>query len=577
MRRSAWMFLVLVSLGLWAGLFAQVTYRSTSSGEPNGNVLIAWPGWSVQQDLEAASGAVGTYRIWVSSDPAGFKDVTLNASLIDATTREVLRQALLTVSRRYIPAAHTVTFPRYVVPEGQRLMLQLGVPESEERHVIYRLASPDPARANIMLNGVPDSGDGPLAIAHMRTGSGLRAALNGDTASQFVLVLAIVAGTLAVPAHPRIARKLGQAANGARHCFGRLRRCVGRAVRADSGHLTQRPPSRFNRFLKSSWYPWPAAAVPILHYLATNPLHFAVSEAILPLAIVLATVTVLVVGLRLGLKDWHRAAAATTAIIVVFFGYGHVAGAIDRRIDDRLLLSLAVMLPVAIAVLIGRRGSRVAPLAPFLNIAAAVLLLFPLTSLLVVAVTASSHMHNQGQHNVKSLATHLLPAGVPEVTGHRPHIYYIILDTYARHDALLDLYNYDNRDFIRQLEDRGFYVVAKATSNYDSSIPSIASSLNMSYLNAIGSRTPTSQADLIKAAQSHALGSILQSIGYTYIHLASGYIATNTSPLADHVVTFTPSGPLNLLQPAADQSQRRSSVFQHSLELSSEGLQRPQH
>ena len=560
MLRSAWVVLAFVALGLWASLVPQVTYPSVLSGEPDGDVLIAWPGWSIQQELGPLSGTVGAFRIWVSADPTAFKDVTLNASLIDASTREVMRQTLVTVSRRYIPAPHTVTFPSYVAPSEQRLMLQLGVQESQSRHVVYRLANPEPGRSSVMLNGVPDAGSGPLAFAHMRTGSGLRAAIDGDVSSRVRLVLALVPGALAVLAHSQVAPRLRRMASGAWRRVGPVLVRVGRAVKTDTGRTTRNPPSRFHRLVEAPWYPWPAAAAPILHYLASNPLHFAVSESLIPLAVVLAAVTIVVVGLRLGLKDWHRSAAASTALIVVFFGYGHVAGAINGRIDDRVMFGIAVVLAASIAVLIVRLGAAAVRLAPFLNLMATVLLVFPIANLVAEAARAQSQSPRHKPQGVEDLAAHLLPAGLPDVSGKRPDIYYVILDSYSRHDALGD---FDNSDFLRELELRGFYVAPEATSNYTTTMHSLPSIFNMAYLDGLDERVPSSRDDLVNVSRYNAVASILTSLGYTYIHLESGFIPTDKSPLADQVISFTPSG--TLTRRGADANSRAYSNSQSPL------------
>ena len=404
-----------------------------------------------------------------------------------------------------------------------------------------------------MLNGVPDAGSGPLAFAHMRTGSGLRAAIDGDVSSRLRLVLALVPGALAVFVHPRLALKLGQAVSGARRRVGQPLDRVGRVVKVDTGRSTGNPPSRFHRVLEAPWYPWPAAAAPIVHFLASNPLHFAVSGSLIPLAVVLAAVTIGVVGLRFGLRDWHRSAAACTALIVVLFGYGHVAGAIDGRLDDRVMFGVAAVLAASIAVLIVHLGASAVRLAPFLNLMAAALLVFPIATLVTEAATAQRQPTLHRPEGVENLAAHLLPSGLPDVSGKRPDIYYIILDAYARNDALLHLKNFDNSDFLRELEQRGFYVATEATSNYNHTIQSIPSSLNMAYLDGLGGRIPSSRDDLIDISRSHALAAILRALGYEYIHLDSGYMATDGSPLADRVVSFTPSGTLVRVE-SGDQS-----------------------
>ena len=540
-----------MALGLWASLFPQVTYPSSSSGDPEGDVLTAWSGWSVQQDLGSLTGTVGAFRIWVSADPTAFTDITLNASLIDASTREVLRQTLVTVSRRYVPAPHTVAFPAYAIPPGQRLMLQLGVPETQKRHVIYRLANPDPGQANVMLNGVPNarlnrapgSRTGPLALAQIRTGSGLRAAIDGHVASRLHLALAVGSGALAVLAYPPLARNVGRLVGAASRCVRQARGRVRHAIGIEAGPPPTGPPSRVQRLLATPWYPWPVAAVPILHYAASNPFHFAAVEAVIPLAAVLAGVAVLMFGLHLGLKDWHRTAAVCIVLLVVFFAYGHVVDAIDEGFDDRLAFGLAVVLAAATSWLIIRRRA-VNRTTPFLNLTAAILLVFPGATLVSESLSELRQASPRSPDEVAELAAHLLPDGLPEVTGSRPDIYYIILDSYSRHDLLLDQHAYDNSQFLRELEERGFYVARQATSNYITTIHSVPSLLNLVYLDELGARTPASRDDLENLAHRSALAAILKELGYTYIHLDSGYKVTDASPLADRVISFTPSGML---------------------------------
>ena len=102
MGRSLWLTLALVALGLWASLVPQVTYPSATSGEPSNDALIAWPGWGVQQDLGSLSGTVGNFQFWASGK-AGGHDIIVHVSLVDASTREVLRHKPINITTRYIP------------------------------------------------------------------------------------------------------------------------------------------------------------------------------------------------------------------------------------------------------------------------------------------------------------------------------------------------------------------------------------------------------------------------------------------------------------------------------------------
>ena len=73
-----------------------------------------------------------------------------------------------------------------------------------------------------------------------------------------------------------------------------------------------------------------------------------------------------------------------------------------------------------------------------------------------------------------------LPASDLDYT---PNVYYIILDEYASSKVLKDIFDFDNQDFISQLNARGFHVTENSHSNYASTILSLTSSLNMEYVN----------------------------------------------------------------------------------------------
>ena len=64
---------------------------------------------------------------------------------------------------------------------------------------------------------------------------------------------------------------------------------------------------------------------------------------------------------------------------------------------------------------------------------------------------------------------------------YQPDIYYIILDSYMRDDALTT-YGFDNSDFLQELSSLGFYVATCSQSNYATTPFSLSSSLNMDYL-----------------------------------------------------------------------------------------------
>ncbi len=453
--------------------------------------------------------------------------MSVYASLVDASTLEVLRHKSFILTPAYVPVLRTLTFPSYGVPEGQRLLLQLQVTEFEESFVVYRLAVPQPGLANVAVNGVQDAGKGPLAFAHVQTGSGLRAAILGEPSGRVRIILALTFSVLAILVHPRIAARLRRAGTYARRLAG------------SPWSWGDDSPTIFSRALSAPWYPWPTVAVPILHFLASNDIHFAASEAAIPLGVALAVVTGSMVGLRLLLRDWHRPAAATVALTVVLFAYGHAERALHGRVDERVFFAGAVVLGAVALVGAVRAGGSVARGTQFFNLVAGALLVFQAASLAGGTVASLGLGSPANRVSVDDLTAHLFPSGLPTASGERPDIYYIILDAYGRNDALGD---FDNTGFLHELETRGFYIASEANSNYIATPHSLASSLNMSYLDDLKERSPVTHGDMINLVYYNALAAILKNIGYAYVHLESGHQFTSKAPFADIFISFRPSG-----------------------------------
>ena len=467
---------------------------------------------------------MGRFQIWASAEPHG-PEVSVYATLVDASTREVLRHKSIVITPAHIPIKRTVTFPSYIVSDRQRLLLQLQVADFEEHYIAFQLAVPQAELANLEVNGVPNAGAGPLAFVHLETSSGLRAAIQGEQSGRVRIALAIVLSGLAVLAHPQSVARLWRASIGVRRMVGSQR-----ASETDSSRT-------FGRIFATPWYPWPAVAIPILHFLANNDIRFSVREAFTPLAVGLLLVSGAVIGFRFLLKDWHRPAAATTVVTVILFLYGHVERALDGRIDEQLLFGASVVLCAAAVAEAVRADGFLSRGTQFFNVVAAFLLVMQVAS---VAGGAAFSLGSQASRGAADdLTAHLFPAGIPAASDDRPDIYYIVLDAYGRNDALVD---FDNSAFLRELEARGFYIASEATSNYVSTPHSLASSLNMAYLHELGTRTPTSHSDMMNLVYYNSLAAILKSLDYTYVHLESGHQFGSRAPLADAFVSFGPSG-----------------------------------
>ena len=235
-------------------------------------------------------------------------------------------------------------------------------------------------------------------------------------------------------------------------------------------------------------------------------------------------------ALWLLIKGWHQSAAAVSGVTIVVFAYGHVDRALDGRLDDHVLFPIAAVVAVLVCLdsCLDYHAS-VTQLAPFLNITLGTLLLFQ-----IIDFPDTGRIPNDREHT-STVCHQLLAIAV----SYRPDIYYIVLDAYGRHDTLD---GFDNTPFLSELQQRGFYVAADATSNYRDTIQSLASSLNLAYLQDLQPMVPKTPSDGISLVQNNALVTTLHTLGYTYVHLESGSVITNRAPTADILVSFTPAG-----------------------------------
>jgi hypothetical protein len=123
-----------------------------------------------------------------------------------------------------------------------------------------------------------------------------------------------------------------------------------------------------------------------------------------------------------------------------------------------------------------------------------------------------------------------------QVGATRPDIYYIILDGYARADILKEYYNYDNSEFIRFLEARGFYVADESHSNYPQTYLSLASALNLTYLDPLAAAVGEQEDNrrpLEELIQNNSVVQLLKAVGYKTAFIASVFSATRNSDIVD--------------------------------------------
>jgi hypothetical protein len=246
----------------------------------------------------------------------------------------------------------------------------------------------------------------------------------------------------------------------------------------------------------------------------------------------------LVIGRKL--FDGPRAALLVSGVIILFFSFGHLINLIERylgktfdEIGEWLFFIPGFLVVVLWIYYVLKRIRQVGEFTRYFFIVGIIVNLFPIQS----QVQSNRYADIAQQHFLdyqQELEAKLEFRSTQIEESAKRDVYYIVLDAYGRADVLLDLYDYDNSEFIQFLESRGFYVAHDSHSNYDDTELSISSSLNMSYLSGLpetlgaqgGVDEETVKSFAAKLLGTNVLQSYFHDLGYTIIAFESGYPST---------------------------------------------------
>ncbi len=284
--------------------------------------------------------------------------------------------------------------------------------------------------------------------------------------------------------------------------------------------------------------------VPVLHpfLLAINPVLFLfahnldqVRVEMIPGPIVVLTVIALLLwsSLSLVLKDRKRAGLVVSLFFLLFFSYGvcylELEVFTSALVGDGPIMTPTYLLGAWTAVFalgtyafMNTRRS-LDNLTMVANVMTGCLVL--LSAIRIGAYQLGSMSARRSIMITPTIET----SPVRDAAGPLPDIYYIILDGYARADILADLYDYDNTEFVDYLTAKGFYVAHESRSNYCQTLLSLASSLNLTYLDELAQQVGAEYwggwpaADMIA---NSAVLDFLRSYGYEIVAFASGYPGT---------------------------------------------------
>lgn len=130
-----------------------------------------------------------------------------------------------------------------------------------------------------------------------------------------------------------------------------------------------------------------------------------------------------------------------------------------------------------------------------------------------------------------------LPPPSQPVNAGLPDIYYIVLDGYGREDVLHDLHDIDIGAFTSALASRGFYVPERSLANYGQTTLSLASALNLEYLDKVVEElgaASTNQWPINRLIRHSALRTVLEANGYMLYAFETGYRKTELEDVPNY-------------------------------------------
>jgi hypothetical protein len=278
-------------------------------------------------------------------------------------------------------------------------------------------------------------------------------------------------------------------------------------------------------------HPFLFAAYGVLYLYSQNLEEVLPVDVVAPVArglLIALVATAILAVMYLGVR---RGAIVATAIVAVYYGYGHVAeGLGDAGLGQRERLALAALVIGAAGLYALKAKESLPRVTSGLNIVALVL----------IAVVGSTIVPYEIQRAGREPIA-LASATTAQATGgRRPDIYFLIFDRYGSADSIERRFGLTDNEIYGWLRDRGFHVPANSHANYRATDFSLAATLNMQFLDNLTEDVGRTSGDRTPAhamIANNAVGRFLKSQGYRYYQLGTWFAPTHNVTIADENLT----------------------------------------
>ena len=279
-------------------------------------------------------------------------------------------------------------------------------------------------------------------------------------------------------------------------------------------------------------YPFFVITIPlffILHGFLENFGFITIREGLLLAAVYCSGAVLLYLLLLVFFRNAGRAGLVAAYLLVASLFFGACQDFLTLHAGPMgkysVLLSLLLLLFIVVIWAV-RKSTRLSRPILLLN------LVFITCTALDAVLLAASFIHPPPD----KLSVAAIPAILSQpITGAKPDIYYLIFDEYASSLSLRQCYGYQN-DLDAWLQHKGFRVQANSASNYNYTQASVASMLNLSYINGIKDSSFFTIKDMnhcMALIRENEVIKFLSRNGYDIINCSTFDLAGNPAPVSE--------------------------------------------
>ena len=337
------------------------------------------------------------------------------------------------------------------------------------------------------------------------------------------------------------------------------------------------------------FHPFLVAIFPVLIIYSQNIGRVEIGELFLPIILAAGLAFGLYYFFKLIIKNENKSAIIVTLILIILFSYGHIYYLLnDVTLNEfdigknrylipafGLLLGIGIFFTIKIKTALDNTTSIV-------NVISIVFVLVAIVNVSLVATEISSCDKCAIQelfYERIDFSSYFEPHEFSTSENEKlPDVYYLILDEYARSDALLEYHEFNNNEIINFLESKGFHVAKNNFANYPMSVQSIPATMNLQYINfladEIGSEVrnykPLNEKDYGLYANNQVIKNF-KEMGYKIVTFNTFALHLHENPLSDLTVCHRN---IHLLDNRLVDTLARITIFGYFVERWSEGEMR---